>query len=393
MMKRSKILYITSRFPFPLDKGDKLRAYHQIKYLSANYDILLLATDEYDISEKQKKALSNYCSEIHFFKISWIEKFWNTFLALIKFQPLQSGYFYSSKANKKIQSIFLENEIKISFFQLLRTAKYQNIATNKSIAVLDYMDALSVGMQRRLTEEKNLFLKPIIQLEAFLLKKYEKSIFENFSKHLIISEQDKKLMSHLSEKEIFVCSNGIDTEYFDSSKMILKKEYDLLFLGNMSYAPNIVAAQYLVNEILPTLPKNTKVLIAGSSPVAAVRKLESQQVKVSGWLEDIREAYSKSKIFVAPMKTGTGLQNKLLEAMSMQLPCVSSTLCNNALNAKNETEILIADQLEDYTQKITHLLQNPNKQIEMGTQGRAFVEKHYSWAKNVGDLEDCFLRS
>ena len=150
----------------------------------------------------------------------------------------------------------------------------------------------------------------------------------------------------------------------------------------MSYPPNVLAAEFLVKQILPLVQiehPNATLLIAGAKPNAKVKSLESKSVKVSGWMEDIRQAYSSSKIFVAPLFIGTGLQNKLLEAMAQGLPCITTELCNNALQAIEGEQILISNTRESFAENIISVLNNPdafNKQI---ASAKGFIKDNYDW--------------
>jgi hypothetical protein len=134
----------------------------------------------------------------------------------------------------------------------------------------------------------------------------------------IISIQDKKLIQHPQQDKIHVIENGIGEEFLDYQKSPEKK-YDLVFVGNLNYAPNVECAEFIVNQILPLLAskKELCVLICGANPGTRVQKLAQKNVEIQGWVEDIRASYVSGKIFLAPLFIGTGLQNKLLEAMAL----------------------------------------------------------------------------
>ena len=168
----------------------------------------------------------------------------------------------------------------------------------------------------------------------------------------------------------------------------------MVFTGNMSYPPNINCAQFLVNEVMPLLWRqkpNTNILISGTSPVKEVLSLASEKVIISGWVEDIRESYARSKIFVAPMQIGTGLQNKLLEAMAMGIPCITSPLANGPLGAKNGTEVLVGENKAAIAQLIIDLLDNENQLIALAEKGRLFVELNYSWKTHNKKLAEIIV--
>ena len=199
--------------------------------------------------------------------------------------------------------------------------------------VLDYMDSLSKGMERRI-KISNIFMKPFVIMEFQRLKRFENLAFEFFNKHIIISENDRKEIAHNKKDTIEIIGNGIDTNYFQ--KIDTEIKYDIVFIGNLSYLPNIEAANFIAKEVLPKLLEklqSIKVLIAGSNPSKKVVKLANKNIEVQGWVEDIRKTYSSGKIFFAPMTIGSGLQNKLLEAMSSSIPCITSELSNKSLKA------------------------------------------------------------
>lgn len=162
----------------------------------------------------------------------------------------------------------------------------------------------------------------------------------------------------------------------------------------MSYAPNVDAARCLVEEIMPlvwnSLPDAT-LLLAGADPAPAVRALAAKSPKgrvvVSGRLPDIRTAYAAAQIFVAPMRIGTGMQNKLLEAMSMQLPCVTTPLAASPLGAHPGSHLLVGDSPAQLAKQILLLLSSPTLCSQLADAGRRFVQEHYSWPAAVKPLE------
>jgi glycosyltransferase involved in cell wall biosynthesis len=167
----------------------------------------------------------------------------------------------------------------------------------------------------------------------------------------------------------------------------------LLFCGNMSYHPNVDAAVFLAEEILPLvrqLHPEARLLIAGTTPAARVQALASDAVTVSGRLPDIRDAYAAAQVFVAPMRVGTGLQNKLLEAMAMERPCVTTPLANNALRGRPGEDVLVGESAPELAALIISLLNDPAAAAQLGRQGRRFVQEHYNWEAATNKLEALF---
>jgi len=381
-----KIFVILSRFPYPLEKGDKLRAFHHIKELSKKHEIILCALTDKEVKQASIDILSKYCTNIEVIKLPKWKIYLNVFNQLLfTNKSIQVAYFYNEKAQHKIDSLLEKYQPDHIYCQLIRVAEYvRNSKINKT---LDYMDALARGMERRV-EDAPFYLKWALKNETTRLLRYEHFIYKDFNNHIIISEQDRKLIVNINNDKIKVVPNGVDYETYKHKDRAV--EYDLIFTGNMAYPPNIDSVVYLVNNIMPLVWKeqpNIKLVIAGAQPSAKVLKLKSDQVTVTGWVDDISEYYSKSKIFIAPMQIGTGLQNKLLEAMAMKIPCITSELANNALGAIHNKNILIGDTPNAYKEHVIKLINNIELRKEVGQKGYDFVKENYTWEESASILE------
>ena len=383
-----KIFVLLPRIPYPLEKGDKLRAFNQIKQLAKHNEIILCAlNDNPKVNEQDAfHALQPYCQSINFIKISKPQILLGLIRAFFKGLPMQCGYFYNRKAVKRIDTLIDKHKPDMLFGQLLRVAEY--IRHKDLPKAIDYQDIFSYGMKRR-ADIASFVTRPIYNMEYRRLCRYEAAIFEDFDVKTIISEPDRDLFPHERRNEILVIPNGVDHDYFKPQEQ--EKKYDLVFTGNMSYPPNVNAVEYLANEILPivwkTLPE-VKMYIAGATPDPKVKKVASNKIIVSGWLDDIRDAYAQSRVFIAPMRIGTGLQNKLLEAMSMRLPAITSPLANASLGAKPDEEILIGSNAEEMAQHIITLLTDKEKAEHIAQAGYNFTNRVYDWGKATEILEN-----
>lgn len=381
-----RIFILLSRIPYPLEKGDKLRAYHQIKHLAKSNEIILCALNPTRNINKQKafSAVQPYCRSINFIDLPWYGRLWNMMLAFFKNLPFQTGYFYNRKASRKIHELIKEYNPDHIYCQLLRTAEYvKNLNIPKTI---DYQDVFSFGIKRRI-KRSSIFMRPFLNMEYKRLIAYEAILFNAFDNKTIISYPDQQLIQHPEKDKIVVVPNGVDHDFFKPKEST--KTIDVVFTGNMAYPPNVDAAGYLINEVMPLVwdkKPDVKVMLAGASPDRKVLSLKSDKVTVTGWMDDIRDAYAASKIFIAPMRIGTGLQNKLLEAMSMNLPSITTPLANDALKAKDGEEILIGDSPEDLADKIIFLLSGSDNYKKIADNGLRFVKSNYSWEEATEKL-------
>ena len=385
---KMKIFVLLPRIPYPLEKGDKLRAFNQIKQLAKRNEIVLCAlNDNPKVSEQDAfHALQPYCQSVNFIKINKLQILLGLIRAFFKGLPMQCGYFYNRKAAKRINALIAKHKPDMLYGQLLRTAEY--IRHQSIPKAIDYQDIFSYGMKRR-ADIASFVTRPIYTMEYRRLCRYEAAVFDDFDIKTIISEPDRALFPHEKRDEILIIPNGVDHDYF--KPMEREKKYDLVFTGNMSYPPNVNAVDYLANEILPivwrTLP-DVKLYIAGATPDPKGKKAASERIVVSGWLDDIREAYAVSRVFIAPMRIGTGLQNKLLEAMSMHLPAITSPLANASLGAKPEKEILVGSNAKELAQHIITLLTDKEKATQIAQAGYDFTNRVYDWGKATERLEN-----
>ena len=379
-----RIVAITSRFPFPLDKGDKLRAYHQLLQLSKENEIHLIAISDKKVEDYQIEQVKTFCKSVYVFKLKKWKIAINLFIGLFSNKPFQVKYFYQRSIHKKVKALIQTIQPDHIYCQLIRCVSYVQ-DEHQYKKTLDYMDAFSKGMERRI---KNAGIKkPLFKIEAFRLIRFENLAFEFFDNHCIISDQDRSLIFHEKKQKIHVITNGIDSDYFYPENRT--KKYDLVFVGNLSYAPNVDAANYIAKELLPSLKSSKpyiKILICGANPTQQIINLKNENITIKGWTKDIRDAYLSSKIFIAPMRIGTGLQNKLLEAMSLELPCVTSELVNKALLAKSNKELLIAKNKEDYINYIIQLIDDEQLRASIGLQARKYITENFNWESSSNQL-------
>lgn len=371
-----KLVFITSRFPFPIEKGDKLRAYYQLRDLSKHWDIYLIAISDVPVQDHWRAAVKPFCKEIHVFEISKWRSYLSVLFGFFGRRPLQCYYFKRWSHQRSINQLLQQIQPDHIFAQLIRSTEYVK-NYHQCHKTLDYMDALSAGVQKRM-ELASSWTRWVYELEWRRLLTYENVIYEYFENHLIISKQDRDLIPHPKKNKILALPNGVGEMFLSDDFHATEKVYDFCFVGNLSYPPNIQAVKFIAEELIPLLQKrglHPKVLISGADPTAEVLKYQGL-LHVSGWVDDIRQSYASAKIFVAPMFIGTGLQNKLLEALAMGVPCITTPLAFRALHAP-ENLILVADNAATFADAIEQLLLQDL--AEKRAASKQFVLENFDW--------------
>jgi glycosyltransferase involved in cell wall biosynthesis len=377
-----------------------------MRMLHHEHEIHLFSLTEAEPSDASLEAISQVTKSFRWYKMNPVKRALRLILAAFSTRPFQSHWFYQRKADRQLHEWMKELKPDVIYCQLIRMAEYVR-NDHHTPRVLDYMDALSAGMKRR----SNLcpfWYRWIYRLEAQRLAHYESVIFDYFDGQTIISAADRKLIAHPGRKSIAVIPNGVDSAFFKSNELVMQtKPYNspeeniqnhfvILFTGNMSYPPNVDAAKRIVNEILPRIEMpGVRVLIAGTKPTAEVLKLANKTVTVTGWIPDLREAYEQADVFVAPLRIGTGQQNKILEAMSMSLPCITSTHVMNGLPKIGNIAppLLLADDVVATAQAIDTLLNKEEIRLKLGRESRNWIEINCTWEVQSGALEMSFVNS
>lgn len=373
-----KIAVLLSRFPYPTDKGDKLRAYHQIKYLSKIHHIHLFCLSDEPVLEEHYKHVAAYCQTLEIVRLNKLQIFIRLMFNFFSTLPFQVAYFNDAAAKKKMSIWFDKIKPDVVFTQLARMAEFSRYQEGMH-QVLDYQDCFSKGLEKRMHSDV-WYKKPLIKLEWKRLKKYEAEIFSNYASCCVISKQDAQHFEGIDATLIKIVGNGIDVNYYQPANTT--KSIPLLISGNMQYPPTVKGVELIVNKVIPLLKNKYPqiyLLAAGKDPSKSIQKLTGKYLKTTGWQNDLRPYFNDSFIYCAPLQISVGLQNKILEAMAMGLPVITSSVCNSPIGAVNKKDLLVADSPEEIAQAITFLMENEAIRSELGKNARQFVVSHFSW--------------
>ena len=196
--------------------------------------------------------------------------------------------------------------------------------------------------------------------------------------------------------DIVVLPNGVDFDFFKPRNKDHKGCMNLLFSGTMDYYANIDAVVWFVKEIFPKLKEifsEVKFYIAGANPSREVRELASKDVIVTGFVDDIRLFYDMAAVYVAPLRIAQGIQNKILEAMSMEKAVVTTLKGFEGIDAVPGRDLLIANSKEEFFNQISFLLTNFKRRKEIGTSARKYILHSHRWDNNMSLLKDLLLHN
>ncbi len=381
-----KILVTLSRFPWPTDKGDKLRAWHQLMHLSADHKLYVFCLNDKPAGEQELERMRSICSDVKIIRLSKRGILRRLLGNIFSHLPFQVAYFNDQSAREAFETFYKEVKPDFIYCQLARMAEFSRNISD-CVKVIDYQDAFSKGIERRI-KISPFYKRPLLREEYRRLKQYETDIFHDFDRRIIISDQDAKLIGGSNSNFDFdIIPNGVDTEFYKPEPV--SRTIDLLFTGNMQYAPNVNCVVFLMEQVFPLLLKempHIQLIAAGKDPSSVLRRLESKHLHLTGWVDDLRSYYRQARIFVAPMQIGIGMQNKILEAMAMGMPVVTSSLANNAIGGEHGKHLWVADQPQKVAEAIIYLLSNTEYALQLGRNARDFMTNQYSWQKQNNRL-------
>ncbi|HJY48904.1 MAG TPA: TIGR03087 family PEP-CTERM/XrtA system glycosyltransferase [Stellaceae bacterium] len=384
-----RIFYICRRVPFPPDRGDKIAAFNAIRHLAARHEVHVFCLgdgvrDLANISGLQAYAKSVSAAPVDEFTIKL-----RALAALVTGQPLSVAALNESKLHDAIQKKFTELRPDLIIVYSCNMAQFAEHFPNVP-RIMHFGDLDSLKWPQY-AERSSIPLNWIYAIEARRLLGYERHIAQIFSHALVHTEIEKHDFERLIPGiPVAVVGNGVDLDYFRSAGEA-KKPASMVFTGVMDYRPNIDAVVWFCDEILPIVQANipaANFTICGSRPAPAVRRLAKRRgVRVTGWVADARPYLDRAEIFVAPLRMARGVQNKLLEALAMGLPCVASTAAWSGTAVADGQGILATDEPREFARHVIDLLGDSNGRAEMARRARAAAVANYRWEVQLACLD------
>ncbi len=382
-----KILVLCHDIP-SMNVGATIPIYHMIRELSDVHSIDLISFDshKYDIKDLTKHLNDFKSIDIEEY-LSTKDQLLYTLKNMLTIDNLKTRSFLNYYYNKDMNRLINEN-----------TDSYDLIITDMPMAfyvkncdkhkIVYAFDAVSDYNHNMYKKSETLGSKLFWYLNYLKINNYEKC-YDNFDDCIVVNMKDKLLLEKKLEVPISVVANGVDTSYFTNTKVDDDK-LKLVFLGDMSTPPNNDAVKYFVEEIYPSVLEQIRIpfYIVGRNPTQYVKNLENKDIIVTGSVDDVRKYLSKNTIFITPMISGTGIKNKILEAMSMQLAVISTSCGISGIDAIDEIEYICADDGDAFKDAIIKLYHDEEYREFIGRNARILVENKYSWKNSAQKIND-----
>ena len=392
------LLFLCHRIPFPPNKGDKIRSYHLLRYLSAHYRVYLGAFVDDPQDWAYTAKLDSLCEEVHLVELKPALARIKSLQALYKGLALSLPYYWSGAMARWVNQ--LQDQCDIQRVVVYSAVMAQYVIDGEYSSSRKIADMVDVDSEkwREYAQQKTFPMSWVYRREARCLLKFERYVAAHFNHSFFVSKAEASKFVELAPDQasgVGSYSNGVDSNYFSPQGEFTSPykagEKALVFTGAMDYWPNIDAVNWFAREIFPQVMAShpdARFYIVGSHPAVQVRKLaELPGITVTGRVEDVRPYLAGAAVVVAPMRIARGIQNKVLEAMAMARPVVVSEAGIEGIEAIDGEDVLVVRQIGDYCCYIEEVL--AQKHQTLGSSARQRVVQDFSWEDNlpqVGEL-------
>lgn len=384
------ILYLCHRFPFPPKRGGKIRPFNMIRHLSASgHQVTVCSLARSPEEAEEGRGIAPYCAGFEMGHVKELVQVARMIVRLPVLTPSSMGYFYSPELAEHVQRLLGSKKWDLIFVHCSSVAQYVEHVIDIP-KILDFGDMDS----QKWFEYANYKPFPLslgYRFEGAKMLAAEKRLARQFDLCTATTRAEwETLNDYQTGADTDWFPNGVDADFFCP----VDESYDadtISFIGRMDYYPNQECMARFCEQTWPLLKSRRpamKLLIVGADPSPAMRKLgDLPGVTVTGSVPDVRPFIRGSALMVAPLNIARGTQNKILEAMAMGVPVVTSTIAAGGVDAESVTHFLVADTPQAYADAIMQIVDSPAERNRLAIAGRQRMLSHHAWPRSMVRLE------
>lgn len=391
-----KVMFLVHRMPFPPNKGDKVRSFHMLEQLLEHHQVYLGTFVDDPADEEHVPVLAAMCADLHLERLRqpWAKV--RALRGLVQHKPLSVCHYGSGGMRQWVRSTLQQHAIDACVVVSSPMAAYMPPhQVSRSRFILDLVDVDSQKW-RRISDATNWPMSWILRRESRLLLRHERRMVSNAGQSFLVTARETRLFESLAPEcrgRVQVMGNGVNADFFSPAQTHVSPfradEKAVVFVGTMDYWPNIDAVRWFAAEVMPALRQacpQAVFHVVGRHPTPEVRSLEQAGVRISGTVPDVRPFLQHAAAVVAPLRVSPGLPNKILEALSMGQPVVTTPACAQAIETSQGGGVLVADSVDDWVAHVRMLLTQPQRQRDLSACARETVLTRFKWADQLAPL-------
>ncbi|MBL8092755.1 MAG: glycosyltransferase [Anaerolineales bacterium] len=379
----------------------RVRPYNLIRQLSARGHQVTVFTVWADDRERlEADALRPHVQAVRGIHMPRWRSMANSLLAVPGAAPLQSVYGWDEALLDGVSNLEAPDIIHVEHLRgaryALRLKDWRSKLKNYVPVVWDSVDCISLLFEQAAGRSRRLMSRMMTRFELGRTRRYEAWLAGQFDRVLVTSPKDQDAFRSLApsvvaEGRVEVLPNGVALDYFTPDPTHPRDAATLVISGKMSYHANVTMAVQFAQRVFPIVKSarpDVKLVIVGKDPSAEVRALATDPaVTVTGGVPDVRPYLRQATVAAAPIAYGVGIQNKVLEAMAVGTPVVCTPQAVSALQTVDGRDLVVAESETDQAQAIVNLLNDPARAAQIGSAGRAYIERHHDWSRITERLE------
>jgi sugar transferase (PEP-CTERM/EpsH1 system associated) len=383
-----RILIITDMAPYPPIAGTPLRVYNLLQRISREHEVWLATFVRTPDEARGISHIQEFCCQgvetASLQRLGAFARPASLLRHLLTGTPPDLRLYYSEELVDKVRHLVSKVDFDIVQIENSYMAMYLEVLPReiRSKTLLDFIDIVFSKYDRIYRLEPKTAKKLRLRLHSRMMRWWEPRYAERFGLCATVSEADRRLLLAANPcLQVEVVPNGVDVQFYQPLPYESTTPA-LVFVGNMAYRPNIDAVAYFCQEVLPRVRRviaDAEMWIVGIDPGPEVRQLHRDGVHVTGRVDDVRPYYRRSAACVVPLRAGGGTRLKILEAMALGRPVISTTIGCEGLDVVDGEHLFIADDPEVFADKTIRLLTDETLRQHLIDKARQMVVTHYDW--------------
>lgn len=399
------ILFLYTRPPLPMTRGDELTVAHLLAFLAARghrVDFVSLKGKGEQLRPEHQRWLEAQCRSVRLVEQSRLAALWQGSIGVLRGWPLQIGYFYAPAQLAAIRALAAERNYDLAYAYGIRTAEALRHADGRIGArVLALQVSQSLNTRRLAENATRLVERLFYRFERRRTAAYEARIWQTVDRTVLIGEKDREAIEAACREQgqpvidnVVFGPHGVDIERFAPRPEA--EEADVVVMsGVMRYAPNVAAALWFLKEVWPAIRaarSTARFFLVGRDPTPALLAHHGKDgIEVTGTVDEPADWIARATVCVVPIRAAAGLQNKLLEALAMGKAVVATPEANEGIQAEPGRDLWLAEAPEAFAAAVLDLLADAPRRRTLGAAGRAFIEATWTWEAPFLTLEKSFL--